>query len=162
MPGRTGFGFGAKRLLSFAARRSPERLCVCLGSQGFLGMLVMCHGPPSRAMSDRRRLEGTNRGVARVPAISLLGNVMAANLATDYEAKLDDITKRGISALRTTEKKANAAIPSAPDASRDALDSAEQIRDSVSGAILHSIKIRPYTTLAIAGLIGFAYGALRR
>jgi len=87
---------------------------------------------------------------------------MAANLATDYEAKLDDITKRGISALRTTEKKANAAISSAADASRDALDSAEQIRDSVSGAILHSIKIRPYTTLAIAGLIGFAYGALRR
>jgi ElaB/YqjD/DUF883 family membrane-anchored ribosome-binding protein len=87
---------------------------------------------------------------------------MAANLATDYEAKLDDITKRGISALRTTEKKANAAISSAADASRDALDSAEQIRDSVSGAILHSIKVRPYTTLAIAGLIGFAYGALRR
>jgi len=27
--------------------------------------------------------------------------------------------------------------------------------------ILDSIKARPYTTLAIAGLIGFAYGALR-
>ena len=87
---------------------------------------------------------------------------MAANLATDYEAKLDDITKRGISELRTTEKKANAAISSAADASRDALDSAEQIRESVRGAILHSIKVRPYTTLAIAGFIGFAYGALRR
>jgi ElaB/YqjD/DUF883 family membrane-anchored ribosome-binding protein len=87
---------------------------------------------------------------------------MAANLATDYEAKLDDITKRGISALRTAEKKANAAISSAADASRDALDSAEQIRESVRGAILHSIKVRPYTTLAIAGFIGFAYGALRR
>ena len=34
--------------------------------------------------------------------------------------------------------------------------------DSVNGAILHSIKVRPYTTLAIAGLIGFAYGAFRR
>jgi hypothetical protein len=87
---------------------------------------------------------------------------MAANLATDYEAKLDDITQRGISALRTTEKKASAAISRGADASRDALDSAEQIRDSVSGAILHSIKVRPYTTLALAGLIGFAYGALRR
>jgi hypothetical protein len=32
----------------------------------------------------------------------------------------------------------------------------------VHGAILHSIRVRPYTTLAIAGLIGFAYGALRR
>jgi len=32
----------------------------------------------------------------------------------------------------------------------------------MSGAILHSIKVRPYTTLALAGLIGFACGALRR
>jgi hypothetical protein len=87
---------------------------------------------------------------------------MAGNLATDYEAKLDDLTKRGISAIRSTEKKANAAISSAADASRDALDGAERVRDSVNGAILHSIKVRPYTTLAIAGLIGFAYGALRR
>ena len=87
---------------------------------------------------------------------------MAGNLATDYEAKLDDLTQRGISAIRSTEKKANAAISSAADASRDAIDSAERVRDSVNGAILHSIKVRPYTTLAIAGLIGFAYGALRR
>jgi hypothetical protein len=36
------------------------------------------------------------------------------------------------------------------------------VQNSVNGAILHSIKVRPYTTLAIAGLIGFAYGALRR
>ena len=54
------------------------------------------------------------------------------------------------------------AISGAADAGRDALDAAERVRDSVSGAILHSIKVRPYTTLAIAGLIGFAYGALRR
>jgi ElaB/YqjD/DUF883 family membrane-anchored ribosome-binding protein len=87
---------------------------------------------------------------------------MAGNVATDYEAKLDDLTKRGISAIRSTEKKANAAISSAADASRDALDSAERVRDSVQNAILHSIKVRPYTTLAIAGLIGFAYGAMRR
>jgi len=87
---------------------------------------------------------------------------MAGNVATDFEAKLDDITQRGVSALRSTEKTANAAISSAANASRDALDSAEQVRDNVNGAILHSIKVRPYTTLAIAGLIGFAYGALRR
>ena len=75
---------------------------------------------------------------------------MAGNLATDFEAKLDDITQRGVSAIRSTEKTANAAISSAANASRDALDSAEQVRDSVNGAILHSIKVRPYTTLAIA------------
>jgi len=87
---------------------------------------------------------------------------MAGNLATDYEAALDDITQRGVSALRTTEKKANAAISSTADAARGGLEAVEKVQDSISGAILHSIKVRPYTTLAIAGLIGFAYGALRR
>jgi ElaB/YqjD/DUF883 family membrane-anchored ribosome-binding protein len=87
---------------------------------------------------------------------------MAANVATDYEAKLDDITRRGVSALRSTEKQANAAISNTADAARGAVDSVEKAQDSVHGAILHSIKVRPYTTLAIAGLIGFAYGALRR
>lgn len=87
---------------------------------------------------------------------------MAASLATDYEAKLDDITKRGVSAMRSAEKTTNAAISGAADAGREALDTAERVRDSLQDAILHSIKTRPYTTLAIAGLIGFAYGALRR
>ena len=87
---------------------------------------------------------------------------MAGNVATDYEAKLDDITQRGVSAIRSAEQKTNAAISGAADAGRDAIDAAERVRDSVQGAILHSIKTRPYTTLAIAGLIGFAYGAFRR
>ncbi len=64
------------------------------------------------------------------------------------------------SAARTDES--NSAISNTADAARDAVDSAEKVHDSVNGAILHSIKVRPYTTLAIAGLIGFAYGALRR
>ena len=87
---------------------------------------------------------------------------MAGNAATDYEAKLDDITRRGVTALRSAEKTANAAISNTADAARGAVDSVEKVQDSVHGAILHSIKVRPYTTLAIAGLIGFAYGALRR
>ena len=87
---------------------------------------------------------------------------MAADLATDYEAKLDDITRRGVSALRSTEKRANAAISSTADAARGAVDRVEKVQNSVNGAILHSLKVRPYTTLAIAALIGFAYGALRR
>jgi len=118
-------------------------------------------GLASKRPNGRRRKEQTGGLHGFLPTHGL-EKVMASNLATDYEAKLDDITRRGVSALRSTEKKANAAISSAADVSRDALDSAEKVRDSVSGAILHSIKVRPYTTLAIAGLIGFAYGALRR
>jgi len=82
--------------------------------------------------------------------------------AADFEAALDDITQRGISAIRSTHKQVDAALSGAADAGREALDGVERVRDSVSDAILHSIKVRPYTTLAIAGLIGFAYGALRR
>jgi hypothetical protein len=115
-------------------------------------------------MVGRTVAEGTNRGLPRFPGIAPLGNVMATHLATDtdYEAALDDITRRGVSAIRSTHTRADRAISRTADASRGALDSAERVRDGVSGAILHSIKVRPYTTLAVAGLIGFACGALRR
>jgi ElaB/YqjD/DUF883 family membrane-anchored ribosome-binding protein len=89
-------------------------------------------------------------------------SAMAGHSATNYENALDDITQRGISAIRSTEKKVDSAISSTADAARGAVDRVEKVQDSVHGAILHSIKVRPYTTLAIAGLIGFAYGALRR
>jgi len=87
---------------------------------------------------------------------------MADLSSPNYERALDDITQRGISAIRSTEKKVNSAIATTADAARDAVDHAERVQDSVHGAIMHSIKVRPYTTLAIAGLIGFAYGAFRR
>ena len=87
---------------------------------------------------------------------------MADLSSPNYERALDDITRRGISAIRSTEKKVDSAISNTADAARSAVDHAEKVQDSVHGAILHSIKVRPYTTLAIAGLIGFAYGALRR
>ena len=45
---------------------------------------------------------------------------------------------------------------------REALQGARDVRDSLADALLDAIKTRPYTTLAIAGLVGFAYGALRR
>jgi ElaB/YqjD/DUF883 family membrane-anchored ribosome-binding protein len=89
-------------------------------------------------------------------------NFMAGPPDTNVERALDDITQRGISAIRSAEKKVDSAITSTADAARDAVDGVEKARDSVRGAILHSIKVRPYATLAIAGLIGFAYGALRR
>lgn len=87
---------------------------------------------------------------------------MAAQSVRDYEAALDDITQRGVNAMRDTRRKVEGVMSDAADAGREALDRAENVRDSVGDAILHSIKVRPYTTLAIAGLIGFAYGALRR
>ena len=81
---------------------------------------------------------------------------------TTVERALDDITQRGISAIRSAEKKVDRAISNTADAARGAVDSVDRAQSSVRGAILHSIKVRPYTTLAVACLIGFAYGALRR
>ena len=87
---------------------------------------------------------------------------MAERPVTNYENALDDITRRGITAIRSTHRQVDSAISNTADAARSAVDSVEKVQDSVHGAILHSIKVRPYTTLAIAGLIGFAYGAMRR
>jgi ElaB/YqjD/DUF883 family membrane-anchored ribosome-binding protein len=92
----------------------------------------------------------------------LMGTAMATRSVSDYEAALDDITRRGVSAMRDTQRTVEDAVSSAADVGRDALDSAGRARDSVANAILHSIKVRPYTTLAIAGFIGFVYGAMRR
>jgi ElaB/YqjD/DUF883 family membrane-anchored ribosome-binding protein len=97
-----------------------------------------------------------------VSPISSMENLMAGPSDTNVERALDDITQRGISALRSAEKKVDRAISHTADVARGAVDSVESAQNNVRGAILHSIKVRPYTTLAIAGLIGFAYGALRR
>jgi ElaB/YqjD/DUF883 family membrane-anchored ribosome-binding protein len=63
---------------------------------------------------------------------------------------IDDITTRGAAVVADIGEKG-----------REALQGARDVRDTFADAVLDSIKARPYTTLAIAGLIGFAYGALR-
>jgi ElaB/YqjD/DUF883 family membrane-anchored ribosome-binding protein len=81
---------------------------------------------------------------------------------TDYSAAIDDITARGAAALRGAKTGFDDAVSDATQKGREALDGAREVRDTFADAILHSIKAHPYTTLAIAGAIGFAYGALRR
>jgi len=53
-------------------------------------------------------------------------------------------------------------VSDAAETGREALDNAREARDTLADAVLHAVKVRPYTTLAIAGLIGFLYGAMRR
>jgi ElaB/YqjD/DUF883 family membrane-anchored ribosome-binding protein len=85
-----------------------------------------------------------------------------AATTTDYETALGEIADRGIAAIRGARSSVDDAVADIGEKGREALDGARDIRDTVADAILKSIKTRPYTTLAIAGLIGFAYGALRR
>ena len=86
----------------------------------------------------------------------------AGRAAPDYEATITDTIDKGIAAIRGAKSGVDDAVADVSEKGREALDSARDLRDSVADTILDSIRTRPYTTLAIAGLIGFAYGALRR
>jgi ElaB/YqjD/DUF883 family membrane-anchored ribosome-binding protein len=80
----------------------------------------------------------------------------------DYEAALDDIAERGAAAIRSTKSRIDETMTKAADKGQEALDGARDVRDTMADAILRSVRTRPYTTLAIAGFIGFLCGALRR
>jgi len=99
---------------------------------------------------------------------------MAERSVADYEAALDDITRRGVDDILHTHHPQHAhrtvrrpiAQPrlrtQRPVERTQTSTRAEPTGRAVSGGIVQSIQARPYATLAIAGLIGFACGALRR
>ncbi len=93
-----------------------------------------------------------------------MSNAERANprTTTDYVAAIDDITAKGVAAIRGAKSGFDDVVDEASEKGREALRGARDVRDTFADAILDSIRTRPYTTLAIAGLIGFAYGALRR
>ena len=82
--------------------------------------------------------------------------------ATDYEAAITDIVDQGVAAIRGARAGVEEAAAGLGEKGREALQGARDVRDGVADVVLNAIKTRPYTTLAIAGLIGFAYGAFRR
>jgi ElaB/YqjD/DUF883 family membrane-anchored ribosome-binding protein len=81
---------------------------------------------------------------------------------TDYEAAINDIADRGIAAIRGASTRVEEAAADIGERGRETLQGARDVRDSLADAVLNSVRTRPYTTLALAGLIGFAYGAFRR
>ena len=95
--------------------------------------------------------------------MSSTGRTASRNAATtDYEAALDDITERGIAAIRGAKAGVEEVAADIGEKGREALQGARDVRDTLGDALLDSIRTRPYTMLAVAGMIGFAYGALRR
>jgi ElaB/YqjD/DUF883 family membrane-anchored ribosome-binding protein len=91
-----------------------------------------------------------------------MSTTQRASSVSDIEAALDDITTKGAAAFRDTKASVNRAVSDAAEKGQEALQGAREVRDSVADAILESVRTRPYTTLAIAGAIGFLYGAMRR
>ncbi len=91
-----------------------------------------------------------------------MATAQRSNSTTDYEAALDEIAERGAAAIKNTKARVERVVSDVTDKSEEALESAREVRDTVADAILRSVRERPYTTLAIAGFIGFLYGAMRR
>jgi len=81
---------------------------------------------------------------------------------TDYESALYDIADRGAEAIRGAKASVDEAAADVREKGREAIKGAREVRDTLADAVIDSIKTRPYTTLAVAGLIGFLYGAMRR
>ena len=82
--------------------------------------------------------------------------------AAGFESALDDMTAKGAAALRDTKDGFDEVVADMSQKGKEALASAREARDSVADVVLESVRTRPYTTLAIAGLLGFLYGAMRR
>src|SRR6202007_2575297 len=108
--------------------RAPMRL---LWVPGFLGHAadVSRSGAASKWPNGRRFKEQTAGLHGFLPSAPLR-NVMAANLATNYETALDDITRRGVSAIRSTHQKVDSAISNTADAARSAVDGMEKVQNS--------------------------------
>ena len=74
----------------------------------------------------------------------------------------DDIATRGSAVLRDAKVGLDDAVENVSEKGREALRGARDVRDTFDEAIRTSVRMHPYTALAIAGLMGFAYAMMRR
>ena len=74
----------------------------------------------------------------------------------------DEIARSGSAVLRDAKAGLEGAVENVSETGREALHGAREVRDTFDEAIRASLRTHPYTTLAIAGLIGFAYAVMRR
>ena len=73
-----------------------------------------------------------------------------------------DIAAVGSTAIRNARAGVDEVVSNAAEMGREAVQSARDVRDTLADALLKSIRTRPYTTIAAAGIVGFLYGAMRR
>ena len=87
---------------------------------------------------------------------------MSTTERTGSRSATDDLTARGTAALRDAKTGFDSAIEDVSQKGHEAMRSARDVRDTFADAVLEAVRTRPYTTLALAALAGFAYGAMRR
>ena len=62
------------------------------------------------------------------------------DVKANFDERVDDLSRKG----------------------REAVQGAKDVWSGLGDALQNSIRTRPYTTLAVAGFVGFLYGATRR
>jgi ElaB/YqjD/DUF883 family membrane-anchored ribosome-binding protein len=87
---------------------------------------------------------------------------MSTTERTGPRSAADDLTARGTAALRDAKAGFDSVVDDVGQKGREAMRSARDVRDTFADAVLDAVRTRPYTTLALAALAGFAYGAMRR
>jgi hypothetical protein len=73
-----------------------------------------------------------------------------------------DMIGGGTAALRDAGVSLDGVVGDVVKTGREALRAAREVRDELADSLLWPIRTHPYATLAVAGLIGFACGAMRR
>jgi ElaB/YqjD/DUF883 family membrane-anchored ribosome-binding protein len=97
----------------------------------------------------------------------------SSDIQDDLMALRDDVARltqqianivaaRGGATWRTAKSNVEGVISEAQDKGMDAVDAVREVGDNMVGALDKSLKKRPFTTLALAGGIGFLFGATRR
>jgi len=85
-----------------------------------------------------------------------------SNIERAARSTADDIAASGSAALRDAKAGRDDAMERVSEKGREALRGARDVRDTFDDAILNSVRMHPCTALAIVGLIGFAFAAMRR
>jgi ElaB/YqjD/DUF883 family membrane-anchored ribosome-binding protein len=89
------------------------------------------------------------------------GAVMAEPSRTSYPRAVDrpdTVTE----AVQDAKAKLDERVEDLSRRGREAVQGAKDVWSALGDALETSIRTRPYTTLAVAGFIGFLYGATRR
>ena len=87
---------------------------------------------------------------------------MMSNAEHAMRSAADDMATRDTAAQRDAKAGLADAVENVSEKGREGLRGARDLRNTFDEAIRTSVRTHPYTTLAIAGLIGFAYAAMRR
>jgi ElaB/YqjD/DUF883 family membrane-anchored ribosome-binding protein len=97
----------------------------------------------------------------------------SANLQNDLQALREDLahlaeqvsgilSSRGQAAWQRAKASVDDVVSDAQAKGQEAVGAVREVSDNFVDAIDESLKIRPYTTLAIAAAIGFVFGATWR